>query len=520
MTDIAKVAIQADTTGLKKGETALKNFKAVGESTEKSIVKNTARMNAGFKAVTPAIQKTTATVSDSGDKMSAFGHKSRQASMQLSQVAQQASVTGNWLGALAIQLPDLMLGFGTLGILVGAAAGALGSYFVNSARDAENATEKLSEEIDELSGKYEELGIAQKELIRLKIADEAKAVAVENRKLQGVIDTSLFKLNRLNNEYARGRTDILEYTEQEKELRDAIAKSRSDMESNNKTLKDRNDLLNGAEAAEKAAADAATDARDARNRAESDALAVIQSKETPAERASREMAEQKTVLANAYTAEIIDFQAYKEAKARIDEEYIAGDLARTEAAEKQKIQMLSANQTAALGIVGGLFGQMAEIARNGGREQFQEYKNLASAQAAISTALAMTNALAVTPTPVGIALAGAVGVMGAAQIGMIQNQSYQGARAMGGQVEGGGRYLVGENGPEVLQLGSQGGNITPNHALEGGGASVTTVVNIQAGVTKAEVASLIPTIVSASTNAVKAELGKGGSMSKSVRLRA
>ena len=49
----------------------------------------------------------------------------RQTTMQLSQVAQQASATGNWLQAFAIQLPDLALAFGPVGIAAGAIGGAL-----------------------------------------------------------------------------------------------------------------------------------------------------------------------------------------------------------------------------------------------------------------------------------------------------------------------------------------------------------------------------------------------------------
>jgi hypothetical protein len=44
----------------------------------------------------------------------------RQMSMQFSQVAQQGAVTGNYLQALAIQAPDLALGFGAIGIAAGA----------------------------------------------------------------------------------------------------------------------------------------------------------------------------------------------------------------------------------------------------------------------------------------------------------------------------------------------------------------------------------------------------------------
>jgi hypothetical protein len=42
-------------------------------------------------------------------------------------------------------------------------------------------------------------------------------------------------------------------------------------------------------------------------------------------------------------------------------------------------------------------------------------------------------------------------------------------RAMGGPVEAGTTYMVGERGPELLTMGSSGGHVTPNHALGGGG---------------------------------------------------
>jgi hypothetical protein len=40
-----------------------------------------------------------------------------------------------------------------------------------------------------------------------------------------------------------------------------------------------------------------------------------------------------------------------------------------------------------------------------------------------------------------------------------------GARAGGGPVEAGGTYLVGEKGPELLSMGSRGGTVIPNHAI-------------------------------------------------------
>ena len=53
-----------------------------------------------------------------------------------------------------------------------------------------------------------------------------------------------------------------------------------------------------------------------------------------------------------------------------------------------------------------------------------------------------------------------------------------GRRAMGGPVAAGGAYLVGENGPEVLQMGGAGGNVVPNHKL--GGGPVTININTSA----------------------------------------
>ena len=55
----------------------------------------------------------------------------------------------------------------------------------------------------------------------------------------------------------------------------------------------------------------------------------------------------------------------------------------------------------------------------------------------------------------------------AGYIGMLD-----GARASGGPVSAGGSYLVGENGPEILNMGSRGGNIIPNNAIGGGGVII------------------------------------------------
>ena len=58
-------------------------------------------------------------------------------------------------------------------------------------------------------------------------------------------------------------------------------------------------------------------------------------------------------------------------------------------------------------------------------------------------------------------------------------------RANGGPVSAGGSYLVGEKGPEILQMGSRGGNIIPNNAI-GGGVTNMVTVNVDASGTSVQ----------------------------------
>lgn len=58
-------------------------------------------------------------------------------------------------------------------------------------------------------------------------------------------------------------------------------------------------------------------------------------------------------------------------------------------------------------------------------------------------------------------------------------QNVSGARAMGGDVQAGNQYLVGERGAEIITMGGNG-HVTPNHKL-GGGDTKVTIVNQTTG---------------------------------------
>lgn len=143
----------------------------------------------------------------------------RNVALQLSQVGQSAMVTGDPLRALAIQLPDLTLGFGTLGIAAGVVAGALlplaaeflgiGTKAVDlgkvvdelgkavaryegAVQNAKRPTSELREEYGEFAEAARELFIAQRELEKMdalgKLRDARTVITDQFGSLVGVTE--------------------------------------------------------------------------------------------------------------------------------------------------------------------------------------------------------------------------------------------------------------------------------------------------------------------------------------------
>lgn len=134
--------------------------------------------------------------------MAGAGQGSRMFAMQLSQVAQQASATGNFVQALAIQLPDMAMGFGAVGIAAGIVASvalpALASAMLGGSTAAQelqaamsdmdeavsNFTEAVSaanvptEELIEKYGRLE--SVAQRALQAMAAVDQVEAINAIN----------------------------------------------------------------------------------------------------------------------------------------------------------------------------------------------------------------------------------------------------------------------------------------------------------------------------------------------------
>lgn len=93
--------------------------------------------------------------------MAAGGQQSRLMAMQLSQVAQQASATGNWIQALAIQLPDMAMGFGAVGIAAGVLASVTLPLLAGMLSSSEEEAATFAEQLDALRGITDQLKAAQ-----------------------------------------------------------------------------------------------------------------------------------------------------------------------------------------------------------------------------------------------------------------------------------------------------------------------------------------------------------------------
>lgn len=151
--DIAELGIKVDSTGATKAVTDLDKL-----------------TGAAVRAEGAATKVGAASVQASGG-MSKGSYQAKLMAQQLSQVAQQSMATGNFVQALAIQLPDMALGFGAVGIAAGVVAGValplLASAFQRGsggAKDLGTATTEAADAIDVFRAAVANAGISTDDL--------------------------------------------------------------------------------------------------------------------------------------------------------------------------------------------------------------------------------------------------------------------------------------------------------------------------------------------------------------------
>ncbi|MFW8594950.1 hypothetical protein [Cribrihabitans neustonicus] len=160
----ATAALDATTTGTH----AYRRAQLAIEQAHRSGAISTAQMNRALAAAKQEyISVGAAAANAAAQKARLFGTRAgwgqnmdaRQIAMQLSQVGQQGAVTGNYLQALAVQLPDLALGFGPVGIAAGAVAGVLGTTLIGAMGATEKETDRLGDSLSTLESAVQALSL-------------------------------------------------------------------------------------------------------------------------------------------------------------------------------------------------------------------------------------------------------------------------------------------------------------------------------------------------------------------------
>jgi hypothetical protein len=190
---------------------------------------------------------------------------------------------------------------------------------------------------------------------------------------------------------------------------------------------------------------------------------VFESTRTPAEQLNAEYGKLNDLLAKG----VIDWDTYARAVMDAQDRLMPMGEVVKEVAEESKAE-LSELQKAVEGWGKSSADAIVEFAMTG-KSSFKDMIN--SMLADLARMLVYRNITA--------PLASAVGGMDFGSIGSAIAGMFGGARASGGPVSAGKTYLVGEQGPELVTMGSSG-YVTPNHAL-GGGGDVSIVVHNNAG---------------------------------------
>lgn len=137
--DIAQLGIKIDSQSAVKAEGDLERLTVAAGKADAAAD----RLAANTGKVAPA--------------MAGAGQGSRMLALQLSQVAQQTSATGNFVQALAIQLPDMAIGFGAVGIAASIVASVALPALVSALSSGESEIATFDDAMDTLQSRLSDL---------------------------------------------------------------------------------------------------------------------------------------------------------------------------------------------------------------------------------------------------------------------------------------------------------------------------------------------------------------------------
>lgn len=110
----------------------------------------------------------------------------RNFALQINQVGQQTAATGNFVQALSIQLPDLLLGFGTLGIAIGAVAPIMVGFITNLVSAGDEA-DVFEDRLDSLNVVLDDISRSS-DLLELSVDELTERFGEQSSVVRGLIE--------------------------------------------------------------------------------------------------------------------------------------------------------------------------------------------------------------------------------------------------------------------------------------------------------------------------------------------
>lgn len=548
MADIYSLSIRADTRDVTRAKQALDGLASgsvkAQRATQQLELATQRTVRRGFTPMRGAIQ---------------------QAGFQIGDFAVQVGAGQNALVAFAQQGSQLAGIFGPGGAVIGAIiaiGGALAGGLVRSFGSAEESTEDLTESTKELVRQLGEATRLQREFINAQfqqsiqeqnhaITDAEAAIRSVNARLEDFrravgenVPDAVFNSNSAVKSLRKELTDAGLTIDNANSAIEAITQQQEqfwkEVEETSTKLEDGEEKLANFVAGIQAQADtiglsarqtalyeaARLGANEADIQAINNAFDLIE-----AER--QRMNLQKAMQASGTVKPKDDPMLQRiEAERRGQEILLQQQEDYTEARERLDGNMLS-SATSTASALANTVGQMAGEQSAAYQAAFVAQQAFAIASAIVNTQMAAAAALA--PPPIGLGpVAGApyaafVEGLGAANVAIIAAQTLTGlaeaqtgARQMGGSVSAGGRYLVGESGPEIVTMGGSG-VVTPSSVTNrGGDTNITQVLQVPGNIqqeVKQQIMAALPLIRSTAINAVSTEINRGGNMARQVGRR-
>lgn len=474
---------------------------------------------------TAALGAATAAASTSGRN---FGYMAQQAGYQIGDFATQVASGGSAVTAFVQQGSQMLGMFGMMGAIGGAALAIGGiAYQMWAARDAaKGATDEVSAltaEIKRLNEESAKRGGGQPG-IRANIMLED--LMAERRRLVGMLPAAGAQTPASNEMQgfieAQAASEVARIQEQinaiDKLIREydrlVIEQERAD--ESTAILKRRGEEFEDQKKREaeaiREAARAQEEAERARQKFVGDVYALENALD-PVTAATRRWADQQALLMQALDANIIGLERYNEL-------IVASDEAFRKATEKNVeyltgIEKKTRDNENLARELGFTFQSAFEDAIVRGEKLRGVLGGIAQDIARIIVRQTVTNPLA--NLVIGGLSSALGGLFGGSDLGDIRGPGgsttvpFGGPRALGGPVEAGSAYLVGEQGPELF-MPNASGRIIPNG--QAGGTVVNQTIQISVGVSqtvRAELAALMPAIKRQTVEAVADARMRGGS---------